>query len=67
MAKRKSGFTLIELMVVLLIMGMLFSVAAPSLSSYSQVAAFNKNNNYAQTMLFAAVSSASAANSIVCA
>ncbi|MDD3183843.1 MAG: type II secretion system protein [Anaerostipes sp.] len=51
------GFTLVETMVVLLILGILMSVTAGGLVAYLRHANFKKNNEYAQTIYTAAQSS----------
>lgn len=50
----KKGYTLVEAMVVLVIIGIIASIAIGGLTMYQRYAAFKKNNEYAQTLFSAA-------------
>lgn len=51
---KKSGYTLVEMVVVLLILGILAGLAIGGLLSYQKHAAFKKNNEYAKTIFLSA-------------
>ncbi len=53
---RKKGFTLVELLVVLTIMGIILAIAIPSFINYWKRAEFRKNESNAKTIYLAAES-----------
>lgn len=53
---RKKGYTLVELLVVLAIMGIILAIAVPSFISYWRKAEFRKNESNAKTIYLAAES-----------
>ena len=55
----KKGYTLIEIITVLVIIGIVASIALGGLIMYQRHAAFKKNNEYAQTLFSAAQASLS--------
>lgn len=54
---KNKGFTLVESIVTLTILGILLGIAGLGLSAYMRHSAFVRNNNYAQTIFYAASSS----------
>lgn len=54
---KNKGFTLVEAIVTLTILGILLTIAGLGLSAYLRHSAFVRNNNYAQTIYYAASSS----------
>ncbi len=53
---KKNGYTLVELLVVLAIMGIILAIAVPSFISYWRKAEFRKNESNAKTIYLAAES-----------
>ena len=54
---KNKGFTLVEAIVTLTILEILLTIAGLGLSAYLRHSAFVRNNNYAQTIYYAASSS----------
>ncbi|MEG2256664.1 MAG: prepilin-type N-terminal cleavage/methylation domain-containing protein [Lachnospiraceae bacterium] len=55
--RERKGFTLVELMVTLVIIGIILAIAVPSLMNYIRNSRFQQNNSYAETVYYAAQSS----------
>ena len=54
--QKKKGFTLVELVVVLVIMTVILGIAIPSVLHYMKMAEFRKNEENAKTVYLAAES-----------